>query len=78
MTSKVLGVKGMNDILPEYSSHWLYLEEQIRNWLNLYGYNNIRTPIIESTNLFHRSIGEVTDIVEKEMYSFTVQKVLLV
>ena len=71
MTSKVLGVKGMNDILPEYSSHWLYLEEQIRNWLNLYGYNNIRTPIIESTNLFHRSIGEVTDIVEKEMYSFT-------
>ncbi len=71
MATKILGVKGMNDVLPESSVNWLWLEEKIREWLSLYGYQNIRTPIVESTHLFQRSIGEVTDIVEKEMYSFT-------
>lgn len=68
---KITAVKGMNDILPESSGNWLWLEQQLKDWLNSYGYNNIRTPIVENTSLFVRSIGEVTDIVEKEMYSFT-------
>ena len=71
MAEKLLAVKGMNDILPLNSHHWLWLEQQIRDWLMQYGYSNLRTPIVESTQLFTRSIGEVTDIVEKEMYSFT-------
>jgi len=68
---KITAVKGMNDILPDISDKWLWLENQLQSWLNSYGYSNIRTPIVENTNLFVRSIGEVTDIVEKEMYSFT-------
>jgi len=68
---KIVAVKGMNDILPNDSYKWLWLEEIFRQWLLDYGYSNIRTPIVESTKLFVRSIGEVTDIVEKEMYSFT-------
>ena len=68
---KINSVKGMNDILPEDSYAWLWLEEQLRQWLFSYGYENIRTPIVEDTKLFTRSIGEVTDIVEKEMYTFT-------
>lgn len=68
---KITAIKGMNDILPGISDKWLWLEKQLQSWLNSYGYNNIRTPIVENTNLFVRSIGEVTDIVEKEMYSFT-------
>jgi len=68
---KITAVKGMNDILPDISDKWLWLESQLQSWLNSYGYSNIRTPIVENTNLFVRSIGEVTDIVEKEMYSFT-------
>ncbi|AUR51731.1 histidine--tRNA ligase [Aquella oligotrophica] len=71
MGQKITGIKGMNDILPEQSKNWLWIEEELRNWLIKYGYNNIRTPILEDTALFVRSIGEVTDIVEKEMYSFT-------
>ena len=71
MGQKFTGIKGMNDILPEQSTNWLWLEDRLREWLGKYGYNNIRTPIIEDTGLFTRSIGEVTDIVEKEMYSFT-------
>lgn len=67
---KIFAIKGMNDILPSESNNWLYLEEIIRKWVNDYGYSNIRTPILENTKLFNRSIGEVTDIVEKEMYSF--------
>lgn len=67
---KIVAVKGMNDILPSESYKWLKLESIIREWLECYGYNNIRTPIVEDTKLFKRSIGEVTDIVEKEMYSF--------
>ncbi len=68
---KITAIKGMNDILPESSNNWLWLEDQLHSWLKAYGYSNIRTPIVENTNLFVRSIGEVTDIVEKEMYSFT-------
>ena len=68
---KINSVKGMNDILPEHSYSWLWLEEELRKWLFSYGYENIRTPIVEDTRLFVRSIGEVTDIVEKEMYTFT-------
>jgi histidyl-tRNA synthetase len=68
---KITAIKGMNDILPDISDRWIWLESQLQSWLNSYGYSNIRTPIVENTNLFVRSIGEVTDIVEKEMYSFT-------
>jgi len=67
---KLSGVKGMNDLLPATSYQWLWLEDKLRVWLSQYGYENIRTPILENTQLFTRSIGEVTDIVEKEMYSF--------
>ena len=68
---KITAIKGMNDILPGYSAKWLWLENQLQDWLKSYGYSNIRTPVVESTNLFVRGIGEVTDIVEKEMYTFT-------
>lgn len=64
-------IKGMNDILPEEADRWLALEKVVGTWLKDYGYRNIRTPIVEDTGLFKRAIGEVTDIVEKEMYSFT-------
>ncbi|MBP9743457.1 MAG: histidine--tRNA ligase [Burkholderiales bacterium] len=67
---KIIAIKGMNDILPDQSASWLWLEEQIRSWLLSYGYENIRTPIVEDVRLFIRSIGEATDIVEKEMYTF--------
>lgn len=67
---KIVGVKGMNDLLPSDSYKWLWLENKLQQWLMQYGYENIRTPILEDTKLFTRSIGEVTDIVEKEMYSF--------
>jgi histidyl-tRNA synthetase len=63
-------VKGMNDILPEDSPAWHYLEACLRELTNSYGYSEIRMPIVENTQLFCRSIGEVTDIVEKEMYTF--------
>lgn len=71
MAKKLVGVKGMNDLLPSESYKWLWLEDKLAEWLSQYGYENIRTPILETTGLFRRSIGEVTDIVEKEMYSFT-------
>jgi histidyl-tRNA synthetase len=60
----------MNDILPEQTPTWQYLEATVRNLLRQYGYQEIRMPIVEQTDLFKRSIGEVTDIVEKEMYTF--------
>ncbi len=63
-------VRGMNDILPDEAELWLWFEEVVRDWLNSYGYRNIRMPLLEHTSLFKRAIGEVTDIVEKEMYSF--------
>jgi histidyl-tRNA synthetase len=67
---KLVAVKGMNDILPPDSARWEWLEDQVRALMARYAYGNIRTPIIEPTPLFIRSLGEVTDIVEKEMYSF--------
>jgi histidyl-tRNA synthetase len=71
MTSKLSAVKGMNDILPPESARWEWFESQVRELMRAYGYRNVRTPIVEPTALFVRGIGEVTDIVEKEMYSFT-------
>ncbi|MEX3547716.1 MAG: histidine--tRNA ligase [Burkholderia sp.] len=68
---KLTGVKGMNDILPQDAGLWEFFESTVKLLLRAYGYQNIRTPIVEYTQLFTRGIGEVTDIVEKEMYSFT-------
>ncbi|MEC5214504.1 histidyl-tRNA synthetase [Polaromonas sp. CG_9.5] len=67
---KLVAVKGMNDILPPDSARWEWLEDKVRTLMGRYAYRNIRTPILEHTQLFVRGIGEVTDIVEKEMYSF--------
>lgn len=69
--SKVTAIRGMNDALPGVSARWEQLEALVREWLRAYGYRNMRAPILEHTRLFTRGIGEVTDIVEKEMYSFT-------
>jgi histidyl-tRNA synthetase len=68
--SPLQAVKGMNDILPPESARWNWLEDTVRTVMSRYGYANIRTPIVEPTALFVRGLGEVTDIVEKEMYSF--------
>ena len=67
---KLLAIKGMNDILPPDSARWEWLEGVVRSLMARYAYRNIRTPIVEPTPLFVRGLGEVTDIVEKEMYSF--------
>ncbi|RYE41640.1 MAG: histidine--tRNA ligase [Hyphomicrobiales bacterium] len=67
---KLSAVKGMNDILPPDSARWEWLEEKVRGLMSRYAYRNMRTPIVEPTALFVRGLGEVTDIVEKEMYSF--------
>lgn len=67
---KILGIKGMNDILPEDAPVWELLENTTESVLKSYGYQRIRTPIVEETALFARGLGAVTDIVEKEMYSF--------
>jgi len=70
MAEKLTAVKGMNDILPSESARWEALETAVREVMRLHAYRNIRTPIVEPTALFVRGLGEVTDIVEKEMYSF--------
>ena len=70
MAEKLIAVKGMNDILPPASAGWEALEATVRGLMARYAYRNIRTPIVEPTALFVRGLGEVTDIVEKEMYSF--------
>jgi histidyl-tRNA synthetase len=70
MAQKIQAVRGMNDVLPAESYQWQYLESVLRTLLAEYGYQHIRTPMLEQTPLFVRSIGEVTDIVEKEMYTF--------
>ncbi len=67
---KLLAVKGMNDILPPDSARWEWFEQEVRALMARFAYRNIRTPIVEPTPLFVRGLGEVTDIVEKEMYSF--------
>jgi histidyl-tRNA synthetase len=66
----IQAIRGMHDILPEQSPYWHWLESKARQVLGAYGYQEIRLPIVEKTELFKRSIGEVTDIVEKEMYTF--------
>ena len=70
MAKTIQAIRGMNDCLPEISGTWQKVESAIRQVVASYGYQEIRTPIVESTDLFKRSIGEVTDIVEKEMYTF--------
>lgn len=70
MNKPLQAIRGMNDILPEQTPLWRYFEQQVAGVLDSYGYRQIRTPILEFTELFRRSIGEVTDIVEKEMYTF--------
>ncbi len=70
MSSKIQAIRGMEDILPDASPLWEKLEDACREVFRQYGYRNIRTPIVEPTALFVRGIGEVTDIVEKEMYTF--------
>jgi len=67
---KPKAIRGMNDILPDVSGTWRYLEQVVQGIVRSYGYDEIRLPILEYTELFQRSIGEVTDIVEKEMYTF--------
>lgn len=67
---KLKAIRGMNDVLPEVASTWRHLESIVRDVVESYGYREIRLPILEHTELFRRSIGEVTDIVEKEMYTF--------
>ncbi|GAA5125619.1 histidine--tRNA ligase [Alloalcanivorax gelatiniphagus] len=70
MSKKIASVRGMNDVLPEQTPLWQWLEQRARAVLSAYGYREIRVPIVERTELFARGIGEVTDIVEKEMYTF--------
>ena len=70
MMKKIQAIRGMNDCLPSETGLWQFVESTIRQVVASYGYQEIRTPIVESTDLFKRSIGEVTDIVEKEMYTF--------
>ena len=70
MTEKITAVKGMNDILPQDAYLWEWLEARVRSLMQRYAYQNLRTPIVEPSALFVRGLGEVTDIVEKEMYSF--------
>jgi histidyl-tRNA synthetase len=71
MSQALQAIRGMNDILPDEAELWEQFEDQVRDWLRAYGYRPIRMPMVEPTPLFARAIGEVTDIVEKEMYSFT-------
>ena len=70
MAKQIQAIRGMNDILPTQSPLWQKVEAVLRASVSAFGYSEIRTPIVESTDLFKRSIGEVTDIVEKEMYTF--------
>jgi histidyl-tRNA synthetase len=71
MSQTLQAIRGMNDILPNDAERWEAFEELVRDWLAAYGYRPIRMPLVEPTPLFARAIGAVTDIVEKEMYSFT-------
>jgi histidyl-tRNA synthetase len=72
-SSTIQSVRGMNDILPDDAQLWEYFDDTVRAWLHAYGYRFLRTPILERTELFVRSIGAATDIVEKEMYTFVDQ-----
>jgi histidyl-tRNA synthetase len=70
MTAALQAVRGMNDVLPDEADLWLHIERRVEAWFARWGYRNIRTPLVEPTALFRRAIGEATDIVEKEMYSW--------
>ncbi len=70
MVEKITAVKGMNDLLPDEAAKWEWVEDKARSLLARWGYRNLRTPIVEPTALFVRGLGEVTDIVEKEMFSW--------
>ena len=70
MANALQAVRGMNDVLPDESPLWEFFEDTVRDVFRQYGYRNIRTPIVEKTELFVRGVGQVTDIVEKEMYTF--------
>ena len=70
MSANIQAVRGMNDVLPDEAAWWRRFEATVESWLERYGYRNIRMPLVEHTQLFRRAIGEVTDIVEKEMYSW--------
>ncbi|WP_333606412.1 histidine--tRNA ligase [Arsukibacterium sp.] len=71
MSKSIQAIRGMNDCLPQDTALWQFVEQTLRDTVSRYGYSEIRFPIVEMTELFKRSIGEVTDIVEKEMYTFT-------
>ena len=70
MSAALQAIRGMNDVLPESAALWLAFERRVEDWLERWGYRNIRMPLVEHTALFRRAIGEATDIVEKEMYSW--------
>ncbi|MDX3774589.1 histidine--tRNA ligase [Chromatiaceae bacterium AAb-1] len=71
MSKQIQAIRGMNDCLPQDTPAWQYVEQILRKTVAAYGYNEIRFPIVEMTELFKRSLGEVTDVVEKEMYTFS-------
>ncbi|MEX1074467.1 MAG: ATP phosphoribosyltransferase regulatory subunit, partial [Burkholderiales bacterium] len=71
MSTPLQAVRGMNDVLPDEAERRLWLEGVVAGWFARYGYRHMRTPLLEHTALFRRAIGESTDIVEKEMYTFT-------
>jgi len=73
VTEQIQPIRGMNDVLPAQCVLWQHLEDTVRELLTAYGYEEIRVPVVEHTQLFKRAIGEFTDVVEKEMYSFTDQ-----
>jgi histidyl-tRNA synthetase len=73
LVEQIQPIRGMNDVLPDQIGAWQYLEDTVRKLLTEYGFAEIRTPVVESTSLFKRAIGEFTDVVEKEMYTFTDQ-----
>jgi len=70
VANTIKAIKGMHDVLPKDSAKWQNLENNLSNILNTFGYSQVRMPIVEKTEVFCRAIGEITDIVEKEMYSF--------
>ncbi len=73
MAEQIQAIRGMNDVLPAQIGAWQHLESTVRDLLTEYGFEEIRTPIVEHTELFKRAIGEFTDVVEKEMYTFVDQ-----
>jgi len=70
LSNSVQAIRGMNDLLPDTVAYWQWVEDVARDVMDAYGYRELRLPLLEKTDLFKRSIGEVTDIVEKEMYTF--------